>query len=229
MISLSKFVAGIALAASCIYLCSCTMPVRTGYDRKIGGYKPVPASETASSQEQAAPANDAAAGQAQAASAPDSGKYENSAVKARNAARHTGLPALADDSGIAVDCLNGQPGVYSSRYSGEHATDAENLDKLLREVSRFPENERTARYWCVLAFMRSAEDPTPIICQAFWKGRIITDKRGQNGFGYDPSFLIPVLGKTAAELDPDVKNRLSHRGQALTKLRDAMRDIYGEE
>ena len=154
---------------------------------------------------------------------------ENAIIKARNAARHTGLPALADDSGIAVDCLNGQPGVYSSRYSGEHATDAENLDKLLREVSRFPENERTARYWCVLAFMRSAEDPTPIICQAFWKGRIITDKRGQNGFGYDPSFLIPVLGKTAAELDPDVKNRLSHRGQALTELRDAMRDIYGEE
>ncbi len=154
---------------------------------------------------------------------------ENAIIKARNAARHTGLPALADDSGIAVDCLNGQPGIYSSRYAGENATDEANLDKLLREVSRFPEQERTARYWCILAFMRHAEDPTPVICQAYWKGRIILEKRGQNGFGYDPSFLIPVLGQTAAELDPDVKNRLSHRGQALARLREALLEICAGE
>jgi XTP/dITP diphosphohydrolase len=154
---------------------------------------------------------------------------ENAIIKARNAARHTGLPALADDSGIAVDCLNGQPGIYSSRYAGENATDEANLDKLLREVSRFPEQERTARYWCILAFMRHAEDPTPVICQACWKGRIILEKRGQNGFGYDPLFLIPVLGQTAAELDPEVKKRLSHRGQALAKLREALREICAGE
>ncbi len=154
---------------------------------------------------------------------------ENAIIKARNAAKATGLPAFADDSGIALDCLNGRPGVYSARFSGPNATDEANLDLLIKEASKFPEDERVARYWCVLVFMKSANDPAPLICQASWKGRIITDKRGTNGFGYDPSFYIPLLGKTAAELEPEVKNRLSHRGQAMRKLLDLLKENFGDD
>ena len=147
---------------------------------------------------------------------------ENAIIKARNAAKYSGLPAIADDSGIEVDCLNGRPGVYSSRYSGEHATDEDNLNKLIEEVSAFPENQRTARYWCVLVFMKNEFDPTPVICQRSWEGKIILEKKGKNGFGYDPSFLIPLLGQTAAEISPELKNKLSHRGQAMHDMLDVL-------
>ncbi|MBQ3774596.1 MAG: RdgB/HAM1 family non-canonical purine NTP pyrophosphatase [Ruminobacter sp.] len=152
---------------------------------------------------------------------------ENAIIKARNAAKYSGLPAIADDSGIEVDCLNGRPGVYSSRYSGEHATDEENLNKLIEEVSAFPENQRTARYWCVLVFMKNEFDPTPVICQRSWEGKIILEKKGKNGFGYDPSFLIPLLGQTAAEISPELKNKLSHRGQAMHDMLDVLLKKFG--
>ena len=152
---------------------------------------------------------------------------ENAIIKARNAAKYSGLPAIADDSGIEVDCLNGRPGVYSSRYSGEHATDEENLNKLIEEVSAFPENQRTARYWCVLVFMKSEFDPTPVSCQRSWEGKIILEKKGKNGFGYDPSFLIPLLGQTAAEISPELKNKLSHRGQAMHDMLDVLLKKFG--
>ncbi len=153
---------------------------------------------------------------------------ENAIIKARNAAAFSGLPAIADDSGLEVDALNGRPGVYSSRYSGEDATDERNLDKLIGEISRLPENRRRARYWCVLVYMRHAEDPTPVICQKSWEGRIITEKRGSNGFGYDPAFLIPILGQTAAEISPELKNKLSHRGQAMAEMYRVLTRIYGD-
>jgi XTP/dITP diphosphohydrolase len=151
---------------------------------------------------------------------------ENAIIKARNAAKYSKLPALADDSGIEVDCLDGRPGVYSSRYCGENATDEDNLNKLLRDVSNYPESQRTARYWCVLVFMRNENDPTPIICQKSWEGKIILDKRGSNGFGYDPSFLIPILGKTAAEISPELKNKLSHRGLATDEMISILQQKY---
>ncbi|MGN1393051.1 MAG: RdgB/HAM1 family non-canonical purine NTP pyrophosphatase [Succinivibrionaceae bacterium] len=154
---------------------------------------------------------------------------ENAIIKARNACKYSKLPAIADDSGIEVDCLNGAPGVHSARYSGENATDENNLNKLLNEVKKYPPNQRTARYWCVLVLMRHENDPTPIICQKSWNGEIILEKRGNNGFGYDPSFFIPILGKTAAELEPDVKNRISHRGQALRELMETILNLYGNQ
>jgi len=143
---------------------------------------------------------------------------ENAILKARHAARATGLPALADDSGLEVDALNGAPGIYSARYSGEGATDAKNNAKLLEALQDVPEAERTARFRCVLAFMRHAEDPTPLICQGAWEGVILPQACGDNGFGYDPLFLIPELGKASAQLAPEQKNRLSHRGQAVQEL-----------
>lgn len=151
---------------------------------------------------------------------------ENAIIKARHAALVSGLPAIADDSGIEVDFLNGAPGVRSARYSGENATDEENLQKLLKELNGVPKEQRTARYWCVLVLMCHANDPTPIICQKSWNGEILTEKRGTNGFGYDPIFLVPLLGQTAAELDPDLKNRLSHRGQALQDLLPILLKMY---
>ena len=143
---------------------------------------------------------------------------ENAILKARNAAVYSGLAALADDSGIEVDALNGAPGIYSARYAGAGATDADNLNKLLRELDGVADGERTARYQCVLVYLRHAEDPTPLICQGTWEGRILSIPRGERGFGYDPIFLVPTHGCSAAELDPVDKNRLSHRGQALRQL-----------
>lgn len=143
---------------------------------------------------------------------------ENAILKARHAAKATGLPALADDSGLEVDALKGAPGIYSARYSGEGATDATNNAKLLEALKDVPEAERTARFRCVLAFMRHAEDPTPLICQGSWEGVIMEEACGENGFGYDPLFLIPELGKASAQLAPEQKNRLSHRGQAVQAL-----------
>ena len=143
---------------------------------------------------------------------------ENAIIKARNAARHTGLPAIADDSGIEVDALDGAPGVYSARYAGAKASDADNNAKLLLALEGVPEEKRTARYQAVLVYMRHADDPTPIISQASWEGSILTEARGEHGFGYDPIFFVPSEGCASAELSPETKNRLSHRGKALRHL-----------
>jgi XTP/dITP diphosphohydrolase len=143
---------------------------------------------------------------------------ENALLKARNAAAHSGLAAIADDSGIEVDSLRGAPGIYSARYAGAGASDAANVDRLLAELRDVPEAERTARFQCLMVYLRHAQDPTPVICQGTWEGRILLAPRGENGFGYDPVFYVPETGCTAAELPSATKNRLSHRGQALAKL-----------
>jgi XTP/dITP diphosphohydrolase len=147
---------------------------------------------------------------------------ENAILKARNAARHSGLPAIADDSGIEVDALNGAPGIYSARYAGAGASDAANLRKLLDSLAGTAEADRTARFQCLMVYMRHAEDPTPLICQGTWEGSILLEPRGDNGFGYDPVFGVPTHGCSAAELDAPTKNRLSHRGQALRLLLEAL-------
>lgn len=143
---------------------------------------------------------------------------ENALLKARYAARLSGQPALADDSGIAVDALNGAPGIYSARYAGPGASDQANLEKLIAAVRPLPESERAARYHCVIVYLRHADDPTPLIATGMWEGRVIEQPRGRNGFGYDPIFFIESHQCTAAELDPVEKNRLSHRGRALRSL-----------
>ena len=151
---------------------------------------------------------------------------ETAIIKARNCAAHPGEAATADDSGIEVDALGGAPGVHSARYSGEHANDDKNTALLLRNMEDVPDGKRTARYWCVMVYMRSASDPTPIICQASWEGVIIREKRGTNGFGYDPVFLIPELGKTAAEVSLEVKNSMSHRAKAIRMMTEKLREIH---
>ncbi len=143
---------------------------------------------------------------------------ENAIKKARHAARLSGLPAIADDSGIEVDALNGAPGIYSARFAGEGASDQANLEKLLLALKDVPDEQRTARFQCLLVYMRHAEDPTPIICQGTWEGVILRQPAGDNGFGYDPVFYVPTHACSSAELPPEVKNSLSHRGQALQKL-----------
>lgn len=143
---------------------------------------------------------------------------ENAIIKARHAAKATSLPALADDSGIEVDALQGTPGVYSARYAGKDADDVANNEKLLTELKDTPEAQRTARFQCVLVYMRHAQDPMPLICQGSWEGRILFEAKGPNGFGYDPLFFVPTHGCASAELDPTEKNRISHRAQALQKL-----------
>ena len=147
---------------------------------------------------------------------------ENALLKARNATSHTGLPALADDSGLTVDALGGAPGVYSARYAGLGASDRANLDKLLTDLGDIPAEQRSAQFQCVLTLLHHATDPTPLICQAHWEGMITFEPYGNGGFGYDPVFLVLDEGQTAAELDPAVKNRLSHRGQALAQLVKAL-------
>lgn len=143
---------------------------------------------------------------------------ENAIIKARNACQHTGLPAIADDSGIEVDALNGAPGVYSARFSGADATDENNNALLVEKLRDVPEAKRTARYHAVLVLMRHADDPTPLIAHGSWEGRIILEPRGSNGFGYDPHFLVPELNLTAAELSAAEKHARSHRGKALAQL-----------
>jgi XTP/dITP diphosphohydrolase len=149
---------------------------------------------------------------------------ENAIIKARNAARHSGLPAIADDSGLAVDVLQGAPGVYSARYAGKGASDADNLHKLLEDMQGIPDEQRSARFICVIAFMEHAADPCPIIAEGVWEGRILHRPAGANGFGYDPVFWVPDAGCASAELSPERKNALSHRGQALRKLTELMRN-----
>ncbi|MDJ0889701.1 MAG: RdgB/HAM1 family non-canonical purine NTP pyrophosphatase [Gammaproteobacteria bacterium] len=143
---------------------------------------------------------------------------ENAILKARNAAARAGLPAIADDSGIEVDALRGAPGIRSARFAGPGASDQANLDKLLAELDGVPEERRGARFQCLVVYLEHAEDPTPIICQGTWEGRIVREPRGENGFGYDPVFLVAGRDLTAAELSAEQKNAISHRGQALRKL-----------
>ncbi|HEB56149.1 MAG TPA: XTP/dITP diphosphatase [Gammaproteobacteria bacterium] len=143
---------------------------------------------------------------------------ENAILKARNAAEHSGLPAIADDSGIEVDALNGEPGIYSARYAGVGAPDEDNLQKLLQTLQDVPEEKRSARFQCLMVYMRHANDPTPLICQGTWEGIITREAQGENGFGYDPIFFVPEHNCTSAQLPAEVKNSLSHRGQALRLL-----------
>jgi len=143
---------------------------------------------------------------------------ENAILKARHAAQHTGRPALADDSGLEVDALNGAPGIYSARYAGPDAGDKANLEKLLGMLNGVADEKRTARFQCVLVYLRHALDPTPLICQGTWEGRVLFEPRGRGGFGYDPVFFVPTHGCSSAELPPETKNALSHRGQALHQL-----------
>ena len=146
---------------------------------------------------------------------------ENAIIKARAAAQHSGLPAIADDSGLEVDYLNGAPGIHSARYSG--GGDAANNAKLLQTLADTPEEQRSARFQCVLVYMRHALDPTPLICQASWEGRILLAPRGENGFGYDPLFYVPEYQCSSAELAPGIKNRISHRAKASALLFEALR------
>jgi XTP/dITP diphosphohydrolase len=146
---------------------------------------------------------------------------ENALQKARHAARLTGLPALADDSGVCVNALGGAPGVYSARYAGEPKSDARNSEKLIADLAAH--DDKSAYYYCVLVYMRHADDPQPVIADGIWRGQIVADARGEGGFGYDPHFLLPALGKTAAELASNEKNAVSHRGQALRALVDKLK------
>lgn len=141
---------------------------------------------------------------------------ENALQKARHAARLTGLPALADDSGVCVNALGGAPGVYSARYAGEPKSDARNSAKLIADLAAHA--DKSAYYYCVLVYVRHADDPQPVIADGVWRGQIVDTPRGEGGFGYDPYFLLPDLGKTAAELASSEKNAVSHRGQALRQL-----------
>ena len=147
---------------------------------------------------------------------------ENAIIKARHAAARSGRPALADDSGLVVDALGGAPGVRSARYAGEGSDDAANNEKLVRELAGVPPAERAARFECAVVWMRNSYDPVPLIARGTWAGRVLDAPRGTNGFGYDPLFLDPAAGLTAAELSPERKDALSHRGKALRALRAAL-------
>ena len=148
---------------------------------------------------------------------------ENALIKARHATQVTGLPALADDSGICVDALKGAPGLYSARYAGEHGNASRNIDKLLDVLQDTPDDHRTAHFYCVLVLLRHPEDPQPLIVEGQWNGRILRERRGNGGHGYDPVFFDPLHGQSAAEMEPGLKNRLSHRDQALALLRERLR------
>jgi len=151
---------------------------------------------------------------------------ENALLKARHASAATGLPALGDDSGLLVDALGGAPGLYSARYAGEHGDVPANNALLLQRMAGVPAAERRAHFYCVLALLRSADDPQPIITEGIWPGLILEAARGTQGFGYDPLFFDPAQQLGAAEMDPALKNRISHRGQALARLRDRLRDAW---
>jgi XTP/dITP diphosphohydrolase len=147
---------------------------------------------------------------------------ENALLKARHAARATGLPALGDDSGLCVDALHGAPGLYSARYGGVHGDAARNIARLLEEMRDIPGQARGARFYCVLVLLRGVDDPQPLIAEGSWEGRILERPRGDRGFGYDPVFFDPDNACSAAELDPVVKNVISHRGRALAALKQRL-------
>jgi len=149
---------------------------------------------------------------------------ENALLKARHAAAITGLPAIADDSGLAVNALGGAPGIYSARYAGAEASDRQNIDKLLEAMENVADGQRQAQFHCVLVYLRHAEDPTPLVFHGCWQGEIARAVSGEGGFGYDPVFFVPALGKTAAELSKEEKRAVSHRGKALALLLEAMRN-----
>lgn len=153
---------------------------------------------------------------------------ENALLKARNACHHTGLPALADDSGIEIDALNGAPGIYSARFAGEDASDEENLQKALAELKDVPEAQRNARFQCLMVLLEHENDPTPLICQGAWEGRILTEPQGDNGFGYDPIFYVPEHQCSSAQLTPEQKNALSHRGKALKLLAEKINALISK-
>jgi XTP/dITP diphosphohydrolase len=143
---------------------------------------------------------------------------ENAIIKARHASAASGLPAIADDSGLEVDALFGEPGIYSARFAGKGASDAENNNKLLKQMLNVPLEKRTARFQCIIVFLRNPFDATPVICQGTWEGRILEAPAGSRGFGYDPLFLVPDRGCSSAELESSIKNRISHRASALQQL-----------
>ena len=149
---------------------------------------------------------------------------ENAIIKARHAAKLSGLPAIADDSGIEVDALHGKPGIYSARFAGVPSNDENNNRLLLEKLKNLPEADRTARFQCVLVYMKHAEDPTPIICQGAWEGRILKTLQGQNGFGYDPLFYVPTHHCSSAELSAEEKSLISHRAQAMQQLLKQLRE-----
>jgi len=148
---------------------------------------------------------------------------ENAIIKARHACEKTKLPAIADDSGLAIDYLNGAPGIYSARYAGTHGNDSANNQKVLHALNAVPTEQRTARFICALAFMQHTNDPTPIVCQASWEGVIATQEHGDNGFGYDPLFWLPEYNCCSSELEKDKKNSVSHRAKALQLLLNAFK------
>jgi len=150
---------------------------------------------------------------------------ENALIKARHAADLTGLPAIADDSGLVVDALDGRPGVYSARYAGVQASDDDNIEKLLHELRRVADDKRTAAFHCCAVYV-SADDSTSLVAEGRWQGRILGERRGSGGFGYDPVFFDPECGRSAAELGPDLKNARSHRGKALAALAEMLRQHY---
>ena len=149
---------------------------------------------------------------------------ENAVIKAKEIMEKTGALVLADDSGLEVDALNGEPGIYSARYSGIDATDQQNLEKLLVALKDVPDDKRQAQFHCVLVYLRHAEDPTPVVCHGSWPGVITREAAGSGGFGYDPIFFVPSEGKTAAELSREEKSAISHRGRALKLLLEALRN-----
>ncbi|MDJ0877082.1 MAG: RdgB/HAM1 family non-canonical purine NTP pyrophosphatase [Halieaceae bacterium] len=152
---------------------------------------------------------------------------ENALLKANAASHYSGLPAIADDSGLIVDALDGAPGIFSARYAGEDASDTDNNHKLLAALAGVPEEARSARFHCALVFLRHWQDPNPVICQADWEGRILFEPTGSGGFGYDPLFFVPSENASAAQLDAATKNRISHRGQAMALLLDALAQELG--
>lgn len=151
---------------------------------------------------------------------------ENALIKARHACHHTGLPAIADDSGLEVEALQGEPGIYSARYAGVHGNDAANNEKLLGALEGLSGEQRQARFQCLAVFMRHESDPVPIVAQGSWEGHILESPSGTKGFGYDPLFYVPSEGCSSAELDPTLKNRISHRGQALARLTKELTGLY---
>lgn len=150
---------------------------------------------------------------------------ENAILKARHAAKQAQLPAIADDSGLVIDALNGEPGVYSSRFAGEHATDADRIAKVLEVMHGVEEEDRTASYHSVIVLLEHENDPAPLVCHGIWEGSILTEPRGSNGFGYDPIFYVPTHDCSAAELHPLEKNGVSHRGQAMQQLLEVFEEI----